>query len=353
MIPLYKIYIPDNIPELNKILYSGMLSYSKWGRRFEEEVGNFIENDKFLVVNSYNSAMLVAITTLGLKPGDQIIASPISCLASNQPFITQNLKVVWADIDPNTGTLDPEDIKKKINNNTKVIFHNHHCGYVGYVDEISSIAKENGIFLVDDAIEAFGSKYNDKVMGNLGADITVFSFQTVRLPNTIDGGGLSFKDKKLFEKANLIRDLGVNRKKFRDRNGEISKDCDINLPGFGATISEVNSYIGTIQMRKIETLFLQQRKNANEWRKKLNGIKNIKPLKLAKYSQPNYWIFGCKTANKIKTILDFRKKGFYSSGVHLNNNIYSVFRSKPRLKGVSEFYNKFIALPCGWWTNEI
>lgn len=349
MIPLYKPYMPENLPELNNILQSGALAYGKWGRKFEEKLGEYIGNSNIAVVNSFNSAMLVALSTLGIKPGDEIIASPMSCLASNQPFATIGAKVVWADIDPATGTLYPDSVKSRITKNTKTIFHNHHCGYPGYIDEINDIGKENGIYVIDDAIEGFGSEYKNKVIGNTGTDATVFSFQTVRLPNTIDGGAVSFKDNKLFEKAKRVRDFGIRREIFRDENGEISKKCDISEPGYGATISEINSYIGCVQMETINELINKQRQNSQIWNNKIDA-ENLQVKGIQKsFQNPNFWVFGVFTSNKIESLLNFREKGFYASGVHLPNNNYTVFGKQEELPGVEEFYTKFVALPCGWW----
>jgi dTDP-4-amino-4,6-dideoxygalactose transaminase len=351
MIPLYKPYMPEELPELNKILHSGALAYGKWGRAFESKIAEFISNEKVLVVNSYNAAALVALTAMGINSGDEVIASPMSCLASNQPIVTQGAKIIWADIDPSTGTLDPNSVKSKITSKTKVIFHNHHCGYPGYINEINAMAKAHGLYVVDDAIEAFGTEYNNKKIGNLGTDITLFSFQTVRLPNAIDGGGLSFNNEELFKKALKIRDLGVDRSIFRDQTGEISKECDISLPGFGATMSEINSYIGCIQMNDIEQLLTRQSHNGRKW---IEIIQDKYPeINLLRFSEnvvPNYWVFGMLVPDKLKYINLFREQGFYASGVHLNNNEYSVFKNHEMLPGTQDFYNKFIALPSGWWT---
>lgn len=349
MIPLFKPYMPEELSELNEILHSGALAYGKWGWAFEEKLSSFIGNPYIGVVNSFNSAMLVVLTTLGIKPGDEIIASPMSCLASNQPFVSMGAKVIWADIDPTTGTLDPENVKVKITQNTKAIFHNHHCGYPGYIDEINEIGKQHGIFVIDDAIEAFGSEYKGKKIGNTGTDVTVFSFQTVRLPNTIDGGAFSFKNQKLFEKAKRIRDLGVNRNIFRDDLGEISKDCDITEPGYGATLSDVNSYIGVRQMVQLEKLLKKQRINAKNWKSKLSNDFPEYTVLIKTFQNPNYWVFGLFVPNKVKAIQYFRENGYYASGVHLPNNNYSIFGKHEELSGVNEFYLKFVALPCGWW----
>lgn len=341
--------MPEYLPELDSILHSGALSYGKWGKIFEEKLGNYIGEKNIAVVNSFNSAMLVVLTTLGLKSGDEVVASPMSCLASNQPFVTLGVKVIWADIDPDTGTLSPDSVREKITLNTKAIFHNHHCGYPGYIDEINAIGKEFGIFVVDDAIEAFGSEYKGRKVGNTGADATVFSFQTVRLPNTVDGGAFIFKDDYLFEKAKLVRDLGVNRLNFRDSLGEISALCDIVLPGYGVTLSEINSYIGVLQMEQINNLLNIQRDNATNWKSKISSeFHNSKIIDKA-FHQPNYWIFGFLVEDKLQTIQYFRKQGFYASGVHLPNTNYSVFGKQGVFAGVQMFYSKFVALPAGWW----
>jgi dTDP-4-amino-4,6-dideoxygalactose transaminase len=350
MIPLYKPFMPAELPEIDTILHSGALSYGKWGNLFEKELGEFIGNNNIIVVNSFNSAMLVAITTIGIKPGDEIIASPMSCLASNQPLVTQGAKVIWADIDPSTGTLSPLSVRSKITNKTKAILHNHYCGYIGYIDEINEIGRELGILVIDDAIEAFGSEYKGRRIGNVGTDITIFSFQTVRIPNTIDGGAIIFKNNDLFQKAVLTRDYGIDRIHFRDNLGEISKNYNITNPGFGATLSEINSYIGCQQMRYIDHLLEVQRINGLKWKEYFEIAypefeivgKNMDIL-------PNYWIFGVLTELKQQMMLSFRKMGYYASGVHLPNNYYSVFGKKDILPGIDEFYSKFIALPSGWW----
>jgi perosamine synthetase len=350
MIPIYKPYMPQNLfPELNEILYSGQLTYGKYGKQFETLLKNFIDCEYLLSVNSYNTAMLVILTTLGLNYGDEIIASPVSCLASNQPFVTKGLKVIWADINPLTGTLCPIDVESKITKNTKAIFHNHFCGYVGEIDRINAFGKKYNIPIIDDGIEAFGSKYNGKRLGNLGTDITVFSFQTVRLPSTIEGGAIVFKDKSMYDRALLIRDYGIDRSQFRTPDGEINPNCDIRLEGFGGLMNEVNSFIGTKQMLEIEELLNIQTKNALKWHNELQKSTNIKSLQINDTTNPNFWIFGTLSNSKKETIAYFKSKGYHATGVHINNNIYSVFNNKIELKGVNKFKEQFVAIPSGWW----
>lgn len=343
----------DKLPELNTILHSGALAFGKYGREFEQKLSSFIGIEQLILVNSFNSAILVVLASLGIKPGDEVIASPMACLASNQPHITTGVKVVWADVDPATGTLDPVKVKQKITSKTKAIFHNHFCGYPGYIDDINSVGCEYGIPVVDDAIEAFGSEYKGKKIGNTGTDVTIYSFQAVRLPTTIDGGAVVFKDNRLYEKGLLVRDSGIDRKYFRDNLGEINPNYNISVSGFGATMSEINSYIGLQQMKDVEMLIEKQRKNANKWTKWIS--ENFPQCKLFNHRNenlPNYWVYGILADNKIDALNRFRDMGYYASGVHFPNNFYSVFGKKEVLPGVNEFYSKFLAIPCGWWFNK-
>jgi dTDP-4-amino-4,6-dideoxygalactose transaminase len=347
MIPLYKPFMPE-VPLVDEILHSGQLAYGKYGKEFESTLRAYFGVENLLVTNTFNMSILVALTTLSLKPGDKAIVSPMACLASTQPLLSLGIKVLWADVDPELGTLDPESVRKLMNQSPKVIIHNHFCGYPGHIDEINEIGKEFGIPVVDDGIEAFGSEYNGKKLGNVGSDVTIFSFNPVRFPNTLDGGAVIFKDDTLFKKSLLVRDAGIDRSRFRDDFGEISPSCDIEIGGHSATPMEMNCYIGIQQMKHAESIISRQRKNALRWNDFIMQLSELKSV-INKDALPNYWVYGVVVPDKVGYLKIFREKGFYASGVHLNNNCYSVFGDKKELPGVAAFYNSFLALPSGWW----
>lgn len=173
MIPLYKPHMPE-LPELDDILHSGQLAYGIYAKQFEKALSDFIGIDSIWTTNSFNMSIEVAISLLDICPNDEIIASPMACLASTQPYAVHGITVNWADIDPLTGTLDPDSVRNNISKKTKAIVHNHFCGYLGYVDEINAIGKEYGIPIIDDGIEAFGSEYKGNKLGNCGTDLTIF-----------------------------------------------------------------------------------------------------------------------------------------------------------------------------------
>lgn len=351
MTPLFKPFMPE-LPELNEILHSGSLAAGRYTHAFEDRLKAYFGTPYIVTTNSFNTAISVALGTLNIGFGDEVIASPMACLASTQPYLSSGVKVCWADVDPERGTLNPDSVRKQITAKTKAIIHNHFCGYPGYIDEINQIGFEHGIPVIDDGIECFGSKYKDKLIGNCGTNVTVFSCNPVRIPNTIDGGIVIFADKELYERAILIRDCGIDRSRFRDELGEINPECDIEVVGYSATMSNVNGYIGLKQMEKIDLLIDRQKLNARLWSERLD---NNKYMPLQSYgNEPNYWVYGILTDNKRKAIEYFRANGYNASGVHMKNSVYAVFgKQDVELKGVDKFYDSFVALPCGWWVEEI
>ncbi len=253
MIPLYKVFMPEETSlEVAKVLNSGQLAYGKYTQQFELKLQQFIKNPNVLTISG--NSILFALKLLDIKEGDEVIVSPMSCLMTTQPIAYIGAKIVWADIDSETGTLDPISVELKITSKTKAIIHYHWAGYPGYIDEINDLAKEYDIPVIEDATESFGAEYKGKKLGNTGTDIVCYSFTPVRLPNAIDGGGLAFNNKNLYEKALLMRDLGIERKSFRDDFGEISEQCDITIAADSSTMNNISGLVGAHQMNHLDSL---------------------------------------------------------------------------------------------------
>lgn len=350
MIPLFKVSMPEEIlDKLNEVLYSGRLTSGHYVQLFENALTKYVEGNKVLAFNSYNSAAAIPWEILNLKEGDEVIASPMSCLASNQPVAIKHATLNWTDIDPFVGSLSPDCVRKNITSKTKAILHYHWGGYPGYIDEIIAIGKEYGIPVVEDAIESFGAEYKNRKLGSTGADFTLFSFQPVRLPTSIDGGGLICKNEKHHEKAILLRDYGIDRKNFRDPLGEITATCDISIPAFGAAMSEINGLIGLKSMEETASKLEIQRANAIKNNSSIQNYINAEPIGL-KNTLPNYWIYTFLTNNRDELLEEIRKNGLYASKVHLRNDHYSVFgKLDTTLKGIEKFNNEALSIPSGWW----
>ena len=352
MLPLLKPFVNKNI-SLDGLIQSGNLAFGVNGRAFEKKLSEYISNENVLLVNSYQNAFHICLSALGLKQGDEVLLSPLACLQTTQALKSYGLNIKWIDANLDLSTIDKESLKISISKKTKLVIHNHYCGMVGDIKSIQQICKNNNLLLIDDAIEAFGSKYNNKIIGNSEfSDATIFSFNPVRNPNAIDGGAISFRDKPAFERSKLLRDYGIDRKLFRLINGEINPDYDILLSGYAATISDINAYVGLINLTDLPNILIRARKAAKFWESVLifNDIQHTlfnNPL-----SENNNWVFSFKTNHKQNVFDFFRNKGIQCSSVHLPNNKYSVFGEKSPLVNVSKIFNSFISLPTFWWLED-
>ncbi len=348
LIPLLKPFVPK--VDLDHILYSGKLSFGNYGLQFENKLMDFIKNDLLLLVNSYQNAFHIALKALNINPGDNVILSPLACLQTTQALRSYGLKLNWVDIDISLGTIDINSLKKVWNKNIKLVVHNHYCGLIGNIDEVNNFCSSNNIILIDDAIEAFGSEYKNKIIGHKDfSDATIFCFNPVRNPNSIEGGAISFRNKIHYSNAKLIRDYGINRENFRLLNGEINEKSDVSMTGYAATINELNSFIGLKQMDFIDEIILKSRNVASRWENLLK-FKKVNYHKIFNSNaKSNYWVYSFRVNNREEIFNKFRKAGINSSRVHLPNNFYSVFNNQYYPPNVQLFYNSFISLPTLWW----
>jgi perosamine synthetase len=351
LIPLYKPYMPI-LPELNKILNSGKLAYGTYGRLFESKISDFICNPFFLSTNNYSNAVIVALLTLGIKPCDKVVISPLVCLATSQPIVSFGVELIFCDVDISTGTLDSILLKEILskNNITCVVF-THFAGIVGDIDSVTKVCKDYSVPVIEDASDAFGSKFKGDYIGNTGFDITVFSFSAVRNPNLIDAGGMTFANKRLYDRAILFRDAGINRSTFRNSFGEIDPLSNIKLPGISATLDEVRSYIGVRQIESLKSIIETNRQNSAKILKSLEGLDIIKPINNADRDH-NGWVLPILTLDKERIFRSLHKLGITSSSVHSNISIYDI-NKKFKMVNVEKFLDSFLALPSGWWISDI
>lgn len=348
MIPLFKPHMPD-LPEIEKIFKSGKLAAGKYTQKFTQILIEFFNNSNICTFNNSTLAIYSTLEAMGISSGDEVIMSPLACLVSAQPYLTYGLNIVWADIDAKTGTLSPTSVANKITENTKLIVHNHFCGYPGHIEDINKIAHDNNILVIDDGIECFASQYKSKLIGSLDSDATIFSTKAVRIPNTIDGSFTIFKSSHHYKKCTFISDCGIDRSIFRNKIGEINDLCDISLNGYDAKMNNINSYIGIKQMEHIDEILKKQRENGAKLESAFAQAK-IDTLS-SNNGLANYWVFGFFCKEKNRTIEKLKNNDIYASGVHYDLSKYSSFPNSEKLLGVESFMNKFIAIPSGWWVD--
>ena len=142
-------------------------------------------NENLLAVQSGTAALHLALLQLGVGSGDEVISTPMTSEPTNTTIAITGAKVVWADVDPDTGLLDPKSVREKITERTKAIMLVHYAGMVCNMDEFNLLSKETGIPIIEDAAHSLGAKYNGKVIGS-NSRFTCFSFQAIKHMTTVD-----------------------------------------------------------------------------------------------------------------------------------------------------------------------
>jgi len=240
-IDLFKVYMSPNAKtEVGKVLDSGFIGQGTKVDEFEKELRQFLERDYVVTLNSGTSGLHLALSLLkrptnstsadgysvaekgwpGIQEGDEVLATALTCTASNFPILANGLKIKWVDIDPETLNMDLDDLERKIGPKTKAIMLVHWGGYPNDLDRIKEIqSKSYQLYgfkpaIIEDGAHSFGSKYKGKYLGNHG-NIVMYSFQAIKHITSIDGGALVLPHRDLYNRAKLVRWYGIDRKSTR------------------------------------------------------------------------------------------------------------------------------------------
>jgi len=291
----------------------------------------------------------------GIQKGDEVITTAMTCMATNVPFFNMGAKLVFADIDPRTGNIDPSSIEKKITHKTKAIVVVHWAGQPCKMDLIVSLGKKYGIKIIEDAAHALRAKYNDILIGNHG-DYVCFSFQAVKHLTTADGGAIVCKRKDDVDRIRKLRWFGLDRH-YKSPPGQAPAsrwEQDIVEAGYKLHMNNLNAAIGLEQLKYIDPLIDLHIENALFFDKNLNNP-SIETLKRDPKAKPSFWIYSILVEGdklKFKDYLD--KNGIASDVVHVRNDQYSCFKNfrDNKLKGLKIFSEKLLHLPVGWWVSQ-
>lgn len=347
MIPIVKSYIPSReklIPKLEEVLYSGYIAQGEIVDQFEEKFSQFISNPYCLSVNSGSSALHIALILAGVKKGDEVISTPITAEPTNTVIKQSGAKIIWADIDPNTGNICPDDVEKKITSKTKAIMVVDYAGMPVNINRFVDIEKKYKIPIIEDAAHALGAIYNNKKLGN-HFQYTIFSFQAIKHLTTIDGGMLCFKYKKAYEKGKLIRWFGIDKGKTR-------LDNNIAVQGYKYHMNNVNAMIGLVQLNEFNQILNKYIDNGKFFDKNLKNIKGLTLMNYYPKSEPSYWLYTMKVSNRENFIKMMVDNKIMASPLHKRNDLHSIFNdSNVELKQVNNFEKEWVHIPCGWWVS--
>ena len=264
-----KIIEPDvgaeELEAIMRVIQSGTLTQGPETKKFEMAVAEFVSSVFTHATSSATTGLHLGLVALGVRNGDEVIVPNFSFPATANVVEQIGAKPIFIDIDPKTFNIDPNQIESKITSRTKAIMPVHAFGLCADMQSICRIAKEYGLFVIEDAACALGSKIQDKHAGTFG-DAGVYSFHPRKVVTTGEGGMVVTADEGLSEKMTVLRSHGGIR---GDHYLEFIQ------AGFNYRLSDINSAIGVVQMKKISAILEHRRKIASKLKEQLASITEL------------------------------------------------------------------------------
>jgi len=247
----------DDIEEVVKVLRSDWITTGPKIEEFENALCEYIGCEYAVAVNSGTSALDIAVQSIDLPEGSEVITTPFTFVATSNAILYNNLKPVFADICSDTFNIDPDEIRKKISRDTRAIIYVDYAGQPCDIKAIKEIADEFDLYLIEDASHAIGAEYEGIKVGNF-ADLTVFSFHPVKHITTGEGGAVVTGDAGLYERLLLLRNHGID-KDAQDRYGpDASWAYDMKYLGRNYRITDFQAALGISQLKKLDG-FIEKR----------------------------------------------------------------------------------------------
>lgn len=375
-IPLFKVYMsPTAKDEVGKVLESGYIGQGPKVDEFENKLKERFKTDYVLTTNSATSAEHLALHLLkkpytavrdggtyrynewkGIKDGDEILAPPLSCMATNEPILLNNFRIKWVDTDPATFNMDLDDLARKITPSTKAIMLVHWGGYPNdliKIKKIQDMAYANFGFrpaVIEDCAHAFGSKLDGQPIGSHG-NICTFSFQAIKHLTSVDGGALVLPHQNLYNRGKLLRWYGIDR-----TSSKIDFRCesDVSEIGYKFHMNDVNATIGMENLKDVdEKVIAIHKDNAGFYDKELEGVGGITLPTRNPRMESSFWIYSILVDAK-REFMDYMKEcGIMVSQVHERNDIHSALREyKSLLPNLDKITPRLISIPVGWWVTK-
>lgn len=347
-VPLVKVFISPRevlMPAIEAVLYSGQIAEGEAVYEFERQFSRKFMIPNLAAMNSGTAALHSALILAGVQPGDEVISTPMTAEPTNTSILYCGAKVVWSDVDPMSGNIDPESIIESITNKTKAIVVVHYAGYPVKLKKIRAIADEYNIPLIEDCAHAIGATYDGQSVGTVG-DFAIFSFQAIKHMTTVDGGIFVFKDPKKEVKSKLIRWFGMLK-------GVPRTSIDIQTVGYKYNMNNVTAAIGQVQLGFISQVLERHVCNGRYFDDQFSGVGGIDYARCENIASSSYWVYTLLSDYADDIAKSLNEIGVLASKLHRPNNRHSIFReSQKSLPGIDLFYSRLVHIPCGWWVSD-
>lgn len=351
MIPYGKQTIEqDDIQAVVDVLKSDFLTTGPKIAEFEQTVADYVGAKYAVAISNGTSALHAACFAAGIGPGDEVITTPLTFAASANCVLYCGGTPVFADVDPKTYNIDPEDIRRKITDKTKAIIAVHLAGQPCDMDAIHSIAREHGLIVIEDGAHALGSVYKGKKVGSM-SDMTTFSFHPVKPITTGEGGMIVTDNEDFYKKMVLFRSHGITRDdSMMTRNDGPWFYQQFDL-GYNYRITDIQCALGCSQMKKLDRFLARRKEIVARYNKAFADCDNIiTPYQLSDTESGwHLYIVQVKNCDRRKVFENMREKGIGVNVHYIPVYMHPYYQEhgyeNVHCANAEEIYSHIISLP--------
>jgi len=336
------------IEYITQAVRSGWVSsLGEYINKFEDEFAKFVGTKYALTVANGTVGLHLALVSLGIKEGDEVIVPDLTFIATANAVKYTGATPVFADIDKDTWCISPDDIRKKVTSKTKAIIPVHLYGHPADMDPILGIAKEYGLYVIEDCAEAHGAEYKGKKVGSIG-HCGVFSFYGNKIITTGEGGMITINDEKLYERAKYLRDHAMVKEK-RYWHTEI---------GYNYRMTNIQAALGLAQLERINEIIQKKREIFRWYQECLKDLKGVKLNPEKEWAKNVYWMVCLVNENFDEEKRDEFMKKLKEKGIDTRPFFYPcsmmpMYKKDEFVNCIAyEIYQKGINLPSGYNLKE-
>ena len=245
------------IDEVVACLESGWITTGPRVQKFEEALKSYLGAPHVLSLSSATAGLHIALVALDLKPGDEVITTPMTFAATLNTIVLAGATPVLVDVEPHTYNMDVAQIDRRINARTRAIMPVHFAGLPVDLDPLYRLAEKHGLRVIEDAAHAIGTEYKGRRIGAFG-DTQVFSFHPNKNITTGEGGAITTRDEKYAARLALLRFHGMDREAWNRFGKTGSQHYEIVEPGYKYNMMDIQAALGLHQLPELDG-FIQRR----------------------------------------------------------------------------------------------
>lgn len=359
MLPLFKAHRIDDFGLVGDVLRSGYLGEGPMVERLASTLRGLFDDTPTILLNSGTSAIQLALTLAGVRPGDLVVSTPYTMVATNTAITAVGAKILWCDVDPLTFCMSIDCAQGCCRGDVKAIVLTCIGGLVPQrLEEFRSL----GIPIILDCSHALATRYDGRHVVNW-ADFCCFSFQAVKHLTTGDGGALTVNlsnsverclgsSEEVFARAVRLKWFGLARQNLTVRPLNQMLD-DIHEAGYKYQMNDVAAAIGLSCMPAAVAAIERSIDNADYYISGLGSVNEIS-LPVVGRCEPSWWVFGFLCDDSVGLMEHLRKAKIQASSLWRRNDEYTCFREYrgERLPGMDVIASRAVFIPVGWWVTD-